>query len=80
MWCVLSYNNNDIQAIRRNLKWAPATWGRVSKILTCQEVPTPVEGMFYQAIVAVVLLYGSKSWVLAPAPLKILDVFHMEAA
>ena len=31
---VLSHDNNDIPAMRRNLKRARATWGRVSKILT----------------------------------------------
>ena len=53
---IMSHDDNDIPAMRRNLKRAQATWGRVSKILTRQEVPTPVAGMFYQAVVAAVLL------------------------
>jgi hypothetical protein len=54
---VLSHDDNDVPAMRRNLKKARATWGRISKILTREEVPVPVAGMFYQAVVAVVLLY-----------------------
>ena len=52
---VLSHNDNNILAMRRNLKRARATCGRVSKILTRQEVPAPVVGMFYQAVVAAVV-------------------------
>ena len=37
-------------------------------------------GMFYQAVVAAVLLYGSESWVLPPSALKVLEGFHVEAA
>ena len=36
--------------------------------------------MFYQAVVAAVLLYGSKSWVLCPSVLKVLKGFHVEVA
>ena len=76
---ILSYNNTDIPETRRNLKKAKSTWGRVSKILTRQEVPTPVFGMFYQVVVAVVLLYRNKSWNLPPSGMKVLERFHMEA-
>merc|ERR1712086_342394 len=77
---ILSHDDNDIPAMRRNLKRARATWGRVSKILNRQEVPAPVAGMFYQAVVAAVLLYGSESWVLPPSALKVLEGFHVEAS
>ena len=52
----------------------------MSKILNRQEVPPPVAGMFYQAVVAAVLLYGSESWVLPPSTLKVLECLHVEAA
>jgi hypothetical protein len=77
---VLSYDENDVPAMRRNLKKARATWGRVSKILTREEVPAPVSGMFYQAVVAAMLLYGSESWFFPPSGLKVLEEFHVEAA
>ena len=38
-----------------------------------------VADMFYQAVVATVLLYGSESWVLPPSALKVLEGFHVEA-
>ena len=51
----------DTPAIRRNLKRARQVWGRISKVITKEEVQPRVAGMFYQAIVAAVLLYGSAS-------------------
>ena len=36
--------------------------------------------MFYQGIVASVLLYGSKTWVLPPSGLKVLEGFNVEVA
>ena len=48
--------------------------------MTRREVPAPVEGMFYQAVVAADLLYSSKSWVLLPSGLQVLKGFHVEAA
>ena len=53
---------------------------RFQKILNRQEVPAPVAGMFYQMVVAAVLLHGSESWVLPPSVLKVLEGFHMEVA
>ena len=76
----MSHDDNDISAMRQNFNWARATWGQVSKILTRQEVHAPVAGMFYQAVVAAVLLYGSKSWVLSPSALKVLEGFHVKAS
>ena len=32
-------------------------------------------GMFYQAVIAAVLLYGSELWVLPPSGLKVLEGF-----
>ena len=73
------HNANDIPVMRQNLKWAGATWGRVSKIVTRQAVSAPVADMFYQAVVTSVLLYGSKYCVLSPSTLKVLEGFHVEA-
>ena len=36
--------------------------------------------MFYQAVVAAVLLYGSESWVVSAYDLRALEGFHVEAA
>jgi hypothetical protein len=77
---VLSHDDNDVPAMRRNLKRARGTWTRVAKVLTREEIPAPVAGMFYQAVVAAILLYGSESWVLPPSGLKAIEGFHVEAA
>ena len=37
-------------------------------------------GMFYQAVVAAILLYGSESWVVSAYELRALEGFHVEAA
>ena len=63
---VLSFDDNDTPAISRNTKWARQVWGRISKVIAKDSVPAPVAGMFYQAIVAAVLLYGSETWVTPP--------------
>ena len=77
---MLSYDDRDTPTIRHNLKRARAAWGRLSAIIAKEEVPPPVAGMFYQAVVAAVLLYGSESWVISAFELRALDGFHVEAA
>ena len=67
-----------MNSIRRNLKKARVTWGVVSMILTWQEVPVPVSGMCYQAVMLAVLLYGSTSWNLLPSGMQLLEGFHVE--
>ena len=70
----------DTSAIRRNLKRARQVWGRISKVIAKDEVAPRVEGMFYQAVVAAVLLYGSETWCVTDAARRPLDGFHVEAA
>ena len=57
----MSMDDNDVPAMRRNLKKARRTWGRLRKVLEKEEVVPKVAGMFYQAVVASVLLYGSEA-------------------
>ena len=51
----------DTPVIRRNLKRAQQVWGQISKVITKEEVQPKVAGMFYQAVVAAALLYGSET-------------------
>ena len=62
------------------MKRARAAWGRLSTVIAKESVPPPVAGMFYQAVVAAVLLYGSESWVLSAYDLRALEGFHVECA
>ena len=77
---IVSYNDNDTPTVRRNIKKARRQWGQLRKVLERESVPPCVAGMFYQAVVASVLLYGSESWVVLPATLRELSNFHVEAA
>jgi hypothetical protein len=77
---VLSHDDNNIAAMPRYLQPVRVTRKRVSKILTREEVPAPVAGMFYQAVVALVILYEGESWGLPPSGIKVLEGFHVEAA
>ena len=55
-------------------------WGRISLVIAKECVSPPVAGMFYQAVVAAVLLYGSKTWVVSPLDLRALEGFQFEVA
>ena len=72
-------DDNDLPAMRRNLKKARGMWYRLSRVLDKESVPGPVAGMFYQAVMASQLLFGSGTWVLPPLGLKCLEGFHVEA-
>ena len=78
-YIILLQDDNNIPAIGRNLKKARCTCGRVSKNSPCQEVHAPVPVMFYQTVVAAVLLYGSKSSNLPPSGTWVLEGFRVEA-
>jgi len=77
---IVAYDGSDVPAARRQLKRARAVWGRLSKVIAKENVSAPVAGMFYQAVVIVVLLYGCESWVLPPSQLRALEGFHVECA
>ena len=57
---VIARDDWDTPAIRRDLKRARQVLGRISKVIAKEEVQPWVAGMFYQAVVAAVLLYGSE--------------------
>ena len=58
---IVSFDDNDTPAVHRNIKHAWKVWGKFCRVLDKEEVPPSVEGIFYQAIVASILLYGSKT-------------------
>ena len=53
---IVSYDDNDTPAIRRNIKKARRQWGQFRKVLERDSVPARVAGMYYQAVIASVLL------------------------
>ena len=55
-------------------------WSRISTVIAKDSVPAPIVGMFSQAVVVAVLLYGSETWVTPPHDLRAMEGFHLETA
>ena len=74
---LIPFDDDDTQAVRGNLAKARRVWARNSRALRAENASARVCGMFYKATVQSVLLFGSKTWVLSPATLQRLEVFHV---
>jgi hypothetical protein len=72
--------HDDIQAIRAKLWKVCATWAQVRQVLWSKNASPHVNATFYKAIVLIILLYGSKTWVLSRTALAHLEGFHICAA
>jgi hypothetical protein len=77
---LLSQDDDDVQAVRAQLRKARSTWARVGNVLQAQNVAPRVSAMFYKAVVQSVLLYGSETWVLSKTVMARLEGFHIRAA
>ena len=77
---MLAQDDDDVQAVRAQLRKARAVWARVGQVLRSQNVAPFVAARFYQAIVQAVLLYGSETWVISRTALARLEGFHIRAA
>ncbi len=77
---LLAYNNNDVQAVRGNLKKAHGIWARLSHMIRAENASPSACGIFYKATVQPTLLFGSKTWNLSLVSLKCLEGFHLRAA
>ena len=73
-------DDNDTQAIRVQIRKARGVWGRLSRVMRAENASPRVCGMFYKATVQAVLLFGSETWCLSPANLRLLEGFHVRAA
>ena len=78
--CLLLQDDNDIQAMKSQLRKARETWTRVEQVLRKENAPPQVSAKFYKVIVQSVLLYGSEMWVLSTASLARLEGFHLRPA
>ena len=76
----MAMDNNDIQAVRSNLRKARKVWARLSQLLRMDNATPRVSGMFYKATIQAVLLFGSETWNLTPTALEQLEGFHVKAA
>ena len=50
----------------RNLSQAKTVWRRMSHILSREGVKPRVKGLFFKAVIQVVLLFGAETWVVTP--------------
>ena len=77
---LLAMDDNDMQAVRANLKKARKCWKMFSRLLRGENMDPRVCGMFYKAVVQSVLLFGSETWVLTPSAMRCLEGFHIRSA
>jgi hypothetical protein len=57
---IVAQDDDDICAVRSQIKKARGIWARVSQILRAENAPPKIRAKFYKAVVQSVLLYGSK--------------------
>ncbi len=63
--CLMSQDDDNIQAIPTQIRKARSSWARVGQVLWSKNVSPFVAARFYQAIIQAILLYGSESWVIS---------------
>ncbi len=71
---LLSQDDDDIQAIRTQIRKARTTWARVSNVLRAQNAPPWISAKFYKMVVQSLLLYGSETWVISKLVLARLEI------
>ncbi len=74
---ILAQDNDDVQAVRNQIKKARETWARVGQILTADNTPPKVSTKFYKVVVQSVLQYGRKTLNLSTTALAWLEGFHI---
>ena len=77
---LLAFDDNDVQAMRCNLKKARKSWSRILRVLHAENASPRVCGLFYKATVQAVLLFGSETWNVSPSMMQRLEGFHICAA
>ncbi|EJK46520.1 hypothetical protein THAOC_34809 [Thalassiosira oceanica] len=77
---LMAMGDNDMHAVRHNLKKARGVWKRFSVLLRRENLPSRVCGMFYKAVIQSVLLDGSETWSLSDSSMSRLEGFHFLAA
>jgi len=76
----LAQDDDDVQAVRQQIRKAWGTWARVGQVLRGENAEPRVADKFYKAVVQSVLLYRSKTWNLTETVLARLEGFHIRAA
>ncbi len=77
---LMSQDDDNIQAIRAQIRKACSTWAHIGQVLRSENISPFVAARFYQAIIQAILLYGSKLWVISSTAMARLEGFHTRAA
>ncbi len=77
---ILAQDDDDVRAVRQQIKKARGIWARVRQVLMADNTPPKVSPKFYKAVVQSVLLYGSETWNLLTTALARLEGFQICAA
>ena len=77
---ILAQDDDDVRAVRSQIKKARGIWARVGQVLQVDNTPPQVSAKFYKAVVQSVLLYGSETWNLTKTALARLEGFHIRVA
>ncbi len=77
---ILAQDDDDVRAVRQQIKKAQEIWARVGQVLTVENTPPKVSTKFYKTAVQSAFLYGSKTWNLTTTALARLKGFHIRAA
>ena len=77
---ILTDTNSDWPSLYHNLLKARRRWALVSRILEKEGASVRARGMFYKSIVQSILLFGSETWTVTGALLKVLNSFHHRIA
>ena len=73
---VLKPGGDDWPSVGEILKRARKSWSRLTRILGRDGANTRVSGIFFKAVVQIVLLLGSTMWVLTPCMIQGLGFFR----
>ena len=73
---MVTQDDNDKTAVKRNIERAREKWVSMRRFLTVDDVDPKTMSVFYRTVVLLVLLYGSKSWVLTTDMMHQLRSFH----
>ena len=77
---ILAQDDDDVRAVRSQIKEAQGIWTRVGQVLQVDNTPPKVSAKFYKAVVQSVLLYGGETWKPTTTALARLEGFHIRAA
>ena len=72
---MVAYNNRGWMSLYQNLRNMQRRWEIVGKVVSKTGSTVQDRGVLYKAVIQLVLLYGSESWVVMGEMLNVLEGF-----